>query len=503
MSVTVSQCQRMSAVKVLLYMRKQLVYLLGDDIFSVVYNTSFLQMTSAKLGEIAMKKFRTSNVEHLSIEEIRRFVDSFSLEIARYKKLNNYYLARNVVISEYEKTDKTAPNNHVVNAYAKYITDVLTGYFVGQPIAYTAKDGGERLLELLTDIYNYNDEQAENMALAKGASINGIAYELMYADSDSNIRFANVPASEMFVVYDMSIEDNICHAVRVYSYGSCYSEQRYVQVYDSTTVRTFDYNGGMVLLSEEPHYWGDVPVIVYENNREGLGDFEPVISLIDAYDKLQSNTLNDMEQFTDAYLKLRNMSGTTADDLAMMRKQRAILLDDDGEADWLVKSVNDAWVENYKNRINADIHKFSFTPDLTDEQFAGSASGVALRYKLMGMEQIRATKERGFKKGLQRRIELICNRLALTNSVEDWRTIDMKFNNTLPQNLLELSQIVGNLSPYLSNETLLSLLYFVDDPQAEIERKEAEQDEQAAKNYASMMALADTSTNEGVDNDES
>ena len=450
-----------------------------------------------------MKKFRTSNVEHLSIEEIRRFVDSFSLEIARYKKLNNYYLARNVVISEYEKTDKTAPNNHVVNAYAKYITDVLTGYFVGQPIAYTAKDGGERLLELLTDIYNYNDEQAENMALAKGASINGIAYELMYADSDSNIRFANVPASEMFVVYDMSIEDNICHAVRVYSYGSCYSEQRYVQVYDSTTVRTFDYNGGMVLLSEEPHYWGDVPVIVYENNREGLGDFEPVISLIDAYDKLQSNTLNDMEQFTDAYLKLRNMSGTTADDLAMMRKQRAILLDDDGEADWLVKSVNDAWVENYKNRINADIHKFSFTPDLTDEQFAGSASGVALRYKLMGMEQIRATKERGFKKGLQRRIELICNRLALTNSVEDWRTIDMKFNNTLPQNLLELSQIVGNLSPYLSNETLLSLLYFVDDPQAEIERKEAEQDEQAAKNYASMMALADTSTNEGVDNDES
>lgn len=446
-----------------------------------------------------MKKFRTSNTERLNIDEIRRFVDSFSLEVARYEKLNNYYLARNVAISEYEKSDKTAPNNHVINAYAKYITDVLTGYFVGQPIAYTSKDGGERLLELLTDIYNYNDEQAENMALAKGASINGIAYELMYADSDSNIRFANVPASEMFVVYDMSIEDNVCHAVRVYSYG----KKKYVQVYDSTTVRTFDYDGGMILLSEEPHYWGDVPVIVYENNNEGLGDFEPVISLIDAYDKLQSNTLNDMEQFTDAYLKLRNMSGTTAEDLALMRKQKAILLDDDGEADWLVKSVNDAWVENYKNRINADIHKFSFTPDLTDEQFAGSASGVALRYKLMGMEQIRATKERGFKKGLQRRIELICNRLALTNSVEDWRTIDMKFNNTLPQNLLELSQIVGNLSPYLSNETLLSLLYFVDDPQAELERKEAEQEEQAAKNYASMMALADTSVNDGVEDDES
>ena len=447
-----------------------------------------------------MKKYRTNNADRLSVDELRRLVDSFLVDTARYDKLNSYYLAQNTAISEYEKTDTTAPNNHVINAYAKYITDVLTGYFVGQPIAYTAKDGGERLLELLTDIYDYNDEQAENMALAKGASINGVAYELMYADKDSNIRFASVPASEMFVVYDMSIEDNICHAVRVYSYDG---ETKYIQVYDATTVRDYKYDGGMVLLYEEPHYWGDVPVIVYENNREGLGDFEPVISLIDAYDKLQSNTLNDMEQFTDAYLKLRNMSGTTAEDLVMMRKQRAILLDDDGEADWLVKSVNDAWVENYKNRINADIHKFSFTPDLTDEQFAGSASGVALRYKLMGMEQIRATKERGFKKGLQRRVELICNRLALTNSVEDWRTIDMTFNNTLPQNLLELSQIVGNLSPYLSNETLLSLLYFIDDPQAEIERKEAEQEEQAAKNYASMMALGDTSADEGVGNDES
>lgn len=447
-----------------------------------------------------MKKYRTSNVDRLSVDELRRLVDSFLVDTARYDKLNSYYLAQNTAISEYEKTDTTAPNNHVINAYAKYITDVLTGYFVGQPIAYTAKDGGERLLELLTDIYEYNDEQAENMALAKGASVNGVAYELMYADKDSNIRFASVPASEMFVVYDMSIEDNICHSVRVYSYDG---DTKYVQVYDATTVRDYKYDGGMVLLSEEPHYWGDVPVIVYENNREGLGDFEPVISLIDAYDKLQSNTLNDMEQFTDAYLKLRNMSGTTAEDLSLMRKQKAILLDDDGEADWLVKSVNDAWVENYKNRINADIHKFSFTPDLTDEQFAGSASGVALRYKLMGMEQIRATKERGFKKGLQRRIELICNRLALTNSVEDWRTIDMAFNNTLPQNLLELSQVVGNLSPYLSNETLLSLLYFIDDPQAEIERKEAEQEEQAVKNYASMMVLADTSTNEGVGNDES
>ena len=183
----------------------------------------------------------------------------------------------------------------------------------------------------------------------------------------------------------------------------------------------------------------------------------------------------------------KNLLGTTDDDIADMRKKKIILLDETGEADWLIKDVNDTWIENFKTRLQNDIHKFSGTPDLTDENFGSNLSGVSLRYKLLAMEQIRATKERYFKKGLQRRIELLCNFLRITTNIGDYTKINMKFNNMLPQNLLEASQIVGNLAPYLSKETLLSLLPFVENAQEEIDKKEKEDLESSNASYNALM----------------
>ena len=56
--------------------------------------------------------------------------------------------------------------------------------------------------------------------------------------------------------------------------------------------------------------------------------------------------------------------------------------------------------ENMKNRFNDEIHKFSSTPDLSDDFFSGNASGVAIKYKLYGTETLTAVKERYFKKGI-------------------------------------------------------------------------------------------------------
>ena len=159
-----------------------------------------------------------------------------------------------------------------------------------------------------------------------------------------------------------------------------------------------------------------------------------------------------------------------------------MLLDDDGDAKWLIKEINDAWVENYKDRVRRDIHKFSYTPDMQDESFGNNLSGVSIRYKILAMEQIRSNKERKFKKGLQRRIELICNSLSLEKDIDLFTDINIKFANTLPQNIYELSQTIKNLSPYLSSETLLNQLPFVENAKEELEKKKAE-DEEITSSY--------------------
>ena len=73
-----------------------------------------------------------------------------------------------------------------------------------------------------------------------------------------------------------------------------------------------------------------------------------------------------------------------AEDIQQMKENRVIILDEDGEADWLIKSENDTVSENLKNRYKNDIHKFAKVPDLSDEAFSSNASGVAIKYKLFG-----------------------------------------------------------------------------------------------------------------------
>ena len=221
-------------------------------------------------------------------------------------------------------------------------------------------------------------------------------------------------------------------------------------------------------------------MIHFKNNEELQGDFEQVISLIDAYNREQSNTLNDMDQFSDAYLVLTGYSATDQEDIEKLKKDKVLLNDTDGKAEWLTKDVNDSWVENYKNRLNKDIHKFSFTPDFSDESFGTNVPGVSLKLKLLTSEELRATKEMFFREGLVKRMDLIANYLNMAGDHEIIRNeIQMVFSDVLPQNVLELTQIVQNLAQDVSTETRLSILPFIENPAAEMEKKQKEDDAKA------------------------
>lgn len=423
--------------------------------------------------------YRT-NKEELSIEDIQKFIKKHKAESIRYIKLQKYYEGKHDILDHTSRDGQ--PNNKIVNPYPKYITDMLVGYFVGQPISYTSKEE-DGLLEDLQAIFDYSDEQEENLELAKICSIKGKAYELLYRDEDARIRFNEFGPDQMFVIYDMTISPSIKFAIRYYDVGEGNDKITYAEVYDKEVCTLYKGKDSDLSLEQiTPHTFKDVPVVEYVNNKEEQGDFEQVITLIDAYNKAQSNTLNDMDQFTDAYLILVNMAGTDSERIDELKRNRVMLLDDDGDAKWLIKEINDAWVENYKDRVRRDIHKFSYTPDMQDESFGNNLSGVSIRYKILAMEQIRSNKERKFKKGLQRRIELICNSLSLEKDIDLFTNINIKFANTLPQNIYELSQTIKNLSPYLSSETLLNQLPFVENAKEELEKKKAE-DEEITSSY--------------------
>ena len=408
---------------------------------------------------------------------ISRLIEFARPELMRRCHLFDYYMAKHNILGR-TFNDINKPNNRVVSPYARYITDVATGYFVGEPISYKSDDPD--LIETINDTMKYNNAAACDMDNAKNCSICGVSYELEWIDKDGSYRFSSLDPRECFAVYDTNLEPEMLYFIRSYRdydyTNNAFIE--YVEVYSRYDYRLYKRTVATLDLVEmRAHSFGCVPAIEYLNNKEMLGDFEAEITLIDAYDTLISNSVNDSNEFSDAYLVLTGMSGTTAEDVAAMKTNRVLLMGDDSKAEWLTKNINSTYQEDMKTRLDNEIHKFSGVPNLTDENFAQNSSGVAIRYKLLGLENITSKKEASFRKGISRRLEIMCDYLKLLGADANYLNIEIVFTRNIPTNLAEIAGVLNQIGHLLSEETQLSLLPIDVDYEMEQERKRLEKEE--------------------------
>ena len=358
------------------------------------------------------------------------------------------------------------PNMKLAHAYPRYISTMAAGYLIGNPVRYEAP-GQEEALSALLRAYDSCAIDSVDAELARAASIYGKGVELLYADERARPRAACLDARDAFVVYDDSVENRpllgmSCMPMR--TPGGRLEGFR-VQVYTDVSVLSYREESLTEARFEapvrvEPHYFGRVPLIEYWNDESEHGDFEDVIGLIDAYDLLQSDRRNDKQQFVDALLVLYGCTletdarGRTPGQ--QLREDKALAMpDSDARVEWLCKQLNEADAEVLRAAIRSDIHKMSLVPDLTDEQFAGNSSGVAMRYKLLGLEQLTKIKERWFREGLRARLEGFAHFLACRGEKPlDADGVRMIFSRSLPVNELENAQTLSELKDILPQEEL-------------------------------------------------
>lgn len=410
--------------------------------------------------------------KELSKELILELVKNYKAnEVPRFKKLANYYDGKTAITER--QMDEGKPNNKTVLNYPGYIVDMIQGYFIGIAVAYSSQDETKELLEEIQAIYNYNDENDENSELASIMGTKGIAYELLYADENADVRFNELEPDGTFIVYDTKIIPEPRFGIRFYEID----EIEYIEVYTDAEVIKYECEeDAMTEIERIPHFFGEVPIIPYFNNKKAIGDFEKVITLIDAIEIATSNSINDLEYFSDAYMYLIGMSATEDEDIAKISQQRILLLDENGAAGFLVKPSNNQDSENIKNRLNNEIHKFAKTPDMSDENFSSNASGIAMSYKHFGLDQVVSNKERKFKTGLYKRLELICNFLNTKVGTEKYNYLDikMRFARNKPINTKEMVEVAQILKGIVSENTVLGYLPMVDDVNDELERIESE-----------------------------
>jgi SPP1 family phage portal protein len=198
------------------------------------------------------------------------------------------------------------------------------------------------------------------------------------------------------------------------------------------------------------------------------------MSLQDAANDIVSAEIDDYQAFCDAYLVLLGVDAET-DDIAAMKENRVILLPENANASWLTKNANDTQVENILKRIQESIYRIAACPDFSAESFVGGvSSGIAIRYRLTGMETRAGKIEAVMKKALQRRIEIICGIASLKYGEEVFRDIQIDFKRNIPEDNTSLIALVNSLKGSVSDATLLSQLPFIDDVNAELEALNAQ-----------------------------
>lgn len=384
----------------------------------------------------------------------------------RLERLKRYYNGKHDTILN-KKSDKHKPNNKIVNPFPALIVNTVQGYLLGQPVKYISEN--KDLLDNILDIYYSNDEEDLNSELLKTMSICGEAFEYVYINEDKEIEFVQLPVEETILVYDNSLKPKPIMCIRYYDVVDIFNNLvKQVEVYTDNNIEYYSSTGkdNYILKEEYTHIFGRVPVVHYKNNEEITGDFEKILTLIDDFDKVMSSDSDEIEYFRNAYLVLKGMGRIDDKTLAKFRQTGAFILPTtqsvDAGVEFITKDLNTDSVHSHLDKLIDNIHKFSQVPNFVDPKANTNDSGVAIKQRTWGFEQLIGAKERKLEQGLFTRLRLVLRALNIQKNIEeDANCFSLRFSRNLPTNVKEDAEILtmlGLTANTLTKEALTDVL---------------------------------------------
>ena len=405
----------------------------------------------------------------LTEEALTQAVEAFLMEVRPGReRLYDYYRSQQPVPKG--EAVRGRPNNLLRIPFPRYITEVHTGYFLGLPptldfpraadgAAYAALSASLGLNHLLFDV-------------GRDMSVCGAGFVLVWLEQ-TGLHACRCDPLTCFSIRSGGAGSPLLGTVRLFQ-----GEKGATGgiLYQADGLRAFTWDGRRAVWGQrEDNLLHALPLIPFANNCQGAGDFELVTDLVDAYNLLLSGAMDDMQSVANAFLALYGMLGTTQGDIDEANRTRVLSLAEGGRAEFVVKDLNHEALGQLENNLRRSILQLSMTPDLSDDSFAGNTSGVALQYKLWGIEQVRSAKERSFRPSLRALMTALSGGLSTLGTPADLASGRPTFYKNLPQDQAAQAEALLSLSPILSRRTILEHLPWVTDPEEELRRIEKEE----------------------------
>lgn len=430
--------------------------------------------------------------ETLNVDDLYGFIE-YQNEVCRRKYELNYdmYVSNHPILRAPLKA--WSENNKLVVPMPRLLVDEYAGYFGGNaPTVQLEDETDNDSLQAWLNDSEFADEHSE---IVKAVGIYGRSYLLAYQGEDSKPKIAHVEPDEGFMIYDDTIK------------GEPLAFVRYSRDYLNHFTGTIYYAGFSVDFKddklEEPvnYVWHEVPAVEFYSNEERQGIFDGVKTLIEALDKALSKKADQVDYFDNAYLlalglNLEDENGRIHID----RNQRFIYSPDadatNAKVEFIGKPDADGMQENLINRLIDLIYYTSMIPNLQDSAFSGNSSGVALQFKLLPMQNMAAFQERKFIKSLRRMFKVLFKsadggQIVRAINKESWLDLRFTYTRNMPQNMADAVSTAVQASSLLSQQTALAMIPGIDDPQAEIKRKQDEQNETVKNAFNSIPNTPD------------
>lgn len=417
-------------------------------------------------------------------ELIQAIIKKHEPRAEEMKKLYERYKTKSVPIFERPTSDPMEINNKINNDFFSEIIDTKVGYFSGNAVNYVIEGAVNKTLEEFNKRNRIADVDAET---TKWAAICGYAARMVYIPAGQegkpgvDVRVVNLFPWETILIGENGI-DEADYAVRYYTadIADGKTELR-AELYEAGKVTEFRGEG---VANLKPYEEGsqdlsfDVcPVFGYMNNEELQGDAEKVLALIDGYDNALSDVNSEIEAFRSAYLAFYGVTAPDEEEEAQTTKSGTFYFGEGQNGEFITKEIQDGAVENHLNRLHKNIYRFSKTPDLGDENFGGTQTGPAMKYKIMSLENKCASYERKVRSSNIRMFEILASGWGkLTNSFDPY-AVEMHFTRNFPEDTEAEARTQALLKGLVPEEFRFSKFPGVDNPKEMATAYKKEQDD--------------------------
>ena len=219
-----------------------------------------------------------------------------------------------------EKIVRENINEKVCVNRANEIVTFKSSFLLEEPIQYISHNGDDKVSALvnnLNELMREADKEACDKSVVDWMHICGVAERLVVRneDRDADVPFEifTVDPRRAFVIYRDGIGEKPMAGVLL---GTDEDGALTADVY-TETVHYF-VKGDEVSTVAAPQY-GGIPLVEYLNNEARLGAFEPVISILNGINQLESNALDSVEDFVNGFDVFQNCDVADGDyqDLAI------------------------------------------------------------------------------------------------------------------------------------------------------------------------------------------